>query len=137
MNQLKLRRAYLDNCCIGKMSLDGIPLCYTVERPWLSNKWSISCVPHGIYDLIPIKNHYKYGYCWYLSNKSLGVSLNDDTQRTGILIHTANFPNQVKGCIAPGMFMHPTKWGVMNSEDAMNHLRKILKDDIKWSIEII
>lgn len=137
MNQLKLRRAYLDNCCIGKLSLNGLFLCYTVERPWLSNRWSISCVPAGIYDLLPIKGHYKYGDCWYLENKALGVSLNDDTQRTEILIHIANFPHEVIGCIAPGLELHPTRWGVAHSRLAMEKLRKIITSEFEWSIEII
>jgi hypothetical protein len=135
--KLRLRRNYLDNCTLGKLSLDGINLCYTVEKPWLSNKPFLSCVPSGTYDLIPIKNHDKYSDCWYLSNPDLGVSLNGNTTRTEILVHIANFPENVVGCIGPGLNLHPTKWGVSNSGSAMKYLRNILKDDVKWSIEII
>lgn len=136
-NRLKLRRNYLDNCTLGKLSFDGVHLCYTVEKPWLSNEKFKSCVPPGVYDIIPIKKHHKFGNCWYLSNKNLGVSLNSDTIRTEIFIHIANYPHNVVGCIGPGLTLHPEKWGVGRSTNAMNHLRSILKDDINWKIEII
>lgn len=56
MGNLVLRRTYLDNCTIGKWSKDGVHLVYTVERPWLSNKKSVSCIPAGNYNLVFMKN---------------------------------------------------------------------------------
>lgn len=126
MANIVLRRNYLDNCTLGKWSLNGIHLVYTVERPWLSNQVGISCVSHGIYDLIFMKNHPKFGDCWYLENPDLGVTIMGPSTRTEIFVHVANFTHNVIGCIGPGLRLHPQRWGVADSTKAMNLLREKL-----------
>lgn len=134
---LELRRSYLDNCTIGKISLDGIDICYTVEKVWLSNIPFKSCVPAGVYELLE-HNSPKHGQCHVLKNHNLGVGIDKgDSVRYGCLIHIANFPSQVVGCIAPGLELHPERWGVAHSGSAIKHLRKLLKDDVEWKINII
>jgi len=126
---MKLERAYLDNCTIGKLYRHGQFLCYTVERPWLSNRKSISCIPPGEYKVEPYESP-TFGDVFFLQNKALGVSLYEDTQRTAILIHPANFPHQLEGCIAPGLELNPDTWGVARSKDAMRLLKTYIFDSI-------
>lgn len=68
--------------------------CCTIELPWLNNQKFISCIPEGLYKIVvhqPNKK-YKHGY----------IQLLNVTNRSGILIHIANYVRQILGCIAPG-----------------------------------
>lgn len=123
---LELKRAYLDNCTIGKMYFKGEFVCYTVERPWLNNEKGVSCIPAGVYSLEPYTSS-KYFDCFFLGNKNLGVGLLETFQRTYILIHPANYASELEGCIAPGLDLHPSTWGVSQSRVAMDKLRKLIK----------
>lgn len=132
---LKLKRAYLDNCTIGKLYFNGGFVCYTLERPWLNNEKNVSCVPAGIYDLSPYSSS-KYHDSFSLTCHSLGVGMTSDYQRTYILIHPANYPDEIQGCIAPGLHLHSRTWGVSDSRVAMNIIRELIgKENIK-QIEI-
>ena len=76
---------------IGRFSLDGEFLCYSVELPWEGNQRNISCIPAGKYDL-----------AWEQSPKfGRRLHVNDVYGRSHILIHAANFQRQIKGCIMP------------------------------------
>ncbi len=137
MNYLKLIRSPLDNCTPGKVYHDDPinHICYTIERPWLSNKPNISCIPPGEYELHRISTP-KHPDAFYLSNPDLGVSWNGDTTRTLIEMHIFNFPGESKGCIGPGMSLHPTHWGVSRSADAMKMLNELIKPGEEWRMII-
>jgi hypothetical protein len=132
---LKLKRSYLDNCTIGKLYFQGEFICYTVERPWLNNEKNVSCVPSGLYQLQPYSSS-KYNDCYSLTAFNLGVGLTPKFHRTHILIHPGNFPNDIQGCIAPGLYLHPTVWGVSQSRVAMDKLRGIIESNKIEEIEI-
>ena len=131
---LRLERAYLDNCTIGKLFFQGEFVCYTVEKPWKNNAKSISCIPAGIYWIEPYHSQ-KYPNCYSLKCNALGVSVTGQ-HRTYILIHPANFPSELEGCIAPGLELHPERWGVSRSRDAMGKLRVLIEDRNLNQIEI-
>lgn len=132
---LHLKRSYLDNCTIGKLFYGGKFVCYTVERPWLNNEQGVSCIPAGTYDLNRYDSN-KFKDCFSLTCHSLGVGLTGDYHRNYILIHPGNFPGDIEGCIAPGMELHPTTWGVSQSENAMDLLRKLIGVNEIKKIEI-
>ncbi len=84
---------------------------HTIERPWiqgpdlggLSNE---SCVPDGIYQLVP-HTRPNNDKVVALVNEELGVwyQKNDRPDNWGrylVLIHVANFVDDVIGCIGPG-----------------------------------
>lgn len=132
---LKLKRAYLDNCTIGTVFFKGEFVCYTVERPWLNNQKTFSCIPAGTYDLSRYDSA-KHPDCFSLTCHDLGVGLTREYHRNYILIHVGNFPSDVEGCIAPGLGLHPSTWGVANSRDAMNKLRLLIKNKNIKQMEI-
>lgn len=134
-NKLKLERAYLDNSTIGKLYYKGVKVCYTVERAWLNNQRSISCIPAGTYKLIPFSSK-KHPKCFLLQNEMLNVGISH-THRTACLIHIANFPHEINGCIAPGLELHPTKWGVAQSRKAMDILRDLIAENNITKLEIV
>lgn len=78
---------------LGKLYLDGVRICETLELPWKDNKTGISCIPTGTYKVV--KRHSpKY-------KDHLHVL--DVPGRSWILFHPANRTSELRGCIAPGV----------------------------------
>lgn len=94
---------------------------FTVEKPWLNNKSFESCVPEGDYILIPHKSN-KYGEVLALVNTHIGIThyKEHDSVRYAILIHTANYPKDVVGCIGLGDNYIPDKNMVTNSRQSIS-----------------
>lgn len=65
----------------------------TLELPWKMNQRNISCIPEGVYQAEKYESE-KHGKCFHVK---------DVENRTGILIHPANFVRELRGCIAPGL----------------------------------
>lgn len=96
-----------------------------VERPWRNNKPYESCVPEGDYDWLPHQSP-KYGECYVLSAPTLGVTVysQENSIRTVCLLHPANKPSQLQGCLAPGLdfgFLGG-EWAVLSSRNAFKIL---------------
>lgn len=89
---------------------DGSHVCFVVERADLNNTPNQSCVPEGTYHLVPHQSP-KFGACYALEAPTLGVTRYGPSLRTHILIHSANTPSQLQGCLAPGVDV-----GVINGE---------------------
>ena len=70
----------------------------------------------------------KYGWSWFLQGE--GVDLEDRGDRFACLIHTANWPHQLQGCISPGLAKGVVgdKYGIFNSRLAMNQFRSWLDE---------
>lgn len=105
---------------------DGKLIAYTCEREWLDNKPRISCVPAGVYRLIPHISP-RFGLSFGLDNPELGVTLYGPSQRSRTLIHAANWPTDLEGCIAPGIGWHGQGWGVRESRKALAKLHNLLR----------
>ena len=137
--KITLETMSFNNCTVGKLYVDGVVLCYTIEKPWKNNEPMISCVPAGVYELNPCKSH-RFGGTYCLENTDLGVSLHRNTKRTHILIHKANKESQLLGCIAPvsyfGVLNGEVEWCGMSSAKAYNKLMNVLNGELH-SIEII
>lgn len=85
--------------------------CLTVEREWLDNKPGESCIPPGEYPF-KLSTYYKGGYPAY---EIFGVP-----NRNRILIHIANKPTDVQGCV--GLGKH---WGWIDGEWAVSSSREV------------
>ena len=72
--------------------LEKVFECKTNELPWKGNKRNISCIPVGVYH-VSHRESPKYGNHLYVE---------DVVDRTWILIHVANFEEQLRGCISVG-----------------------------------
>lgn len=86
------RNKFSDRSTLGKIFIDGAFHCFSLER---ALKDPDHCaIPEGIYDME-----------WYDSpHNHLTVPLLKNVPgREMIEIHPANFPEQLAGCIAPGM----------------------------------
>lgn len=85
-------------------------LCYTLELPWLGNITGLSCIPTGQYQMHKIYTpQFRYHY-----------SIPRVPGRTNIAIHQANWPSELKGCIALGETIASD--AVYNSRSALKKL---------------
>ena len=99
---ITLERSYLPFGTYGRWSqeedIHKASECFTVERPWLDNKPSVSCIPEGTYKIFRSTYH-RGGYpCFEVS---------DVKGRSLIKIHIANWPKDVHGCIGMGNKITP------------------------------
>ena len=126
---ITLETMSFNNCTVGKLHVDGVFLCYTMEKPWKDNTPMVSCIPAGVYELNPCISP-KFGETYCLENSSLDVSLCGCTKRTHILIHKANMESQLLGCIAPvssfGVLSGKGEWCGLSSAVAYNKLIDVL-----------
>ena len=102
---------------IGRLDCDGVQF-FTVERPWLNNAPNISCIPDGEYEMVRVDSP-KFGEnMWEIANVS---------GRTHILIHIANNPANVEGCIGLGKTIYPNGEGVGSSRIAVEAFYEMTK----------
>lgn len=91
----------------GKLYLDGAFFCFTCEQRWNDNKIDSSCIPVGSYELLPYDSP-AHGKTVVFHNPSLNIFGTKDLIPKGTKgrslceIHNANWPFQLRGCIAVG-----------------------------------
>lgn len=100
----------------------------TVELPWRYNERRISCIPEGIYEVVP-RTSRKHGLHFHVLNVQ---------DRSLILFHVANFVRELEGCIAPGLNHSDIDADgvidVVHSRAAMERLLKVAPDGFTLKI---
>ena len=135
-----IRQAYFQMGTFGVLSV-GDHTWHIAEQPWNDNKPFKSCIPEGHYEVVKHSSP-KFGRCFALIGEGVGLN-KGDAHRYAILIHPANWPDQVQGCLAPGLSLQPIpaggrEWprslGVTQSQLAMQQMLDVLPD--VWHLEI-
>lgn len=72
-----------------------------MERLWAENAARVSCVPAGRYQLVPWSSK-KFPRARALVGETVGLVAGPGVARSAILIHSANRPLELLGCIALG-----------------------------------
>ena len=136
-NTIRLSRTqYADNGTPGVLSLPDGWACFTIELPWRNNRPNLSCIPEGEYDLrmrpSGVVKHSTHG------DYTAGWEVTGVPGRTYIMIHPANYPPELEGCIAPGMSAITMKGypAVGQSLKAFERLMVKTGSDIGWKIHI-
>lgn len=143
-------RDYRDpRCTLGVLAVNGLKI-QTLERSWvpsplgLCGTKGVSCVPAGEYKLVP-HNSEAHPKVWALVNPALGVYHWDADvpagcaiARTVALIHAANYPEELRGCIATGKQRVKANgaWWISQSRDALNELRNALQSSYDITLTI-
>lgn len=95
---------------------------FTMEPPWENNEKFKSCIPAGEYIMVKHDSP-KFGKCFKLL---------DVPERTDILMHPGNFPENTTGCILVGCGFKDIdgdrKLDVVDSRKAMDELLGMLTD---------
>jgi len=123
-----MRRKPDDKQTLGTGEADGFTF-YTLELPWLGNKFQVSSISTGTYTVV---KRWSPKYKWHFH--ILGV-----TGRTWILIHAGNYYYHTKGCILVGAKLmdinHDGYDDTVTSRVTLNKLLKILPK--KFTLVII
>lgn len=75
---------------------------WLMEREWNGNRRNVSCVPRGEYKLV--RHHgTKYPDTWALVGLTVGGGVHaiQGKSRYACVIHSAAFPSDLEGCLAP------------------------------------
>lgn len=107
---------------------------FIVERPWLDNQVNVSCIPAGEYLVIKrdgSNSDLKYPDAWQIC---------DVPGRTGIVMHVANHPIEVEGCLAPNTDVKLYGDGGIRgyrSADAVARIDELLAGETEFMLEIV
>jgi hypothetical protein len=122
---LIVRDTYNATETFGKLYINGVFICDTLELPWRNNERSVSCIPKGKYQVVhrqsaKYKNH---------------LHIIDVPGRSLILIHPGNSAKDTNGCILPGMIRSANS--LLNSKIAMDEIMKLTfkKTDIEIEVQ--
>lgn len=130
------RDGYTEMGTFGRLILPSGRELYTVERPWLSNRQSVSCIPEGVYTLgsrfsnvVKRTSGGKYSQGWEVQSVP---------GRSYIMLHPGNTMDDLEGCIAVGDSLGYVKgkWAVLNSRKAFDVLMDELARQREWLLEI-
>lgn len=116
-----------EDACLSRIHSDDVDLdIFGLERRWQGNRSNISCIPAGVYTLVPWASP-KFGNVLAYVGGTVSPYQDDVPEhagRWGCLVHPANYWKDLEGCTAPGM---DRGWSsdnlcVWKSRDAMEAL---------------
>lgn len=111
--ELTLERAYFKEGTNGALFCSGKLLCFTIELPWKENRRTVSCIPEGVYEVIPR----------YSTKFNHHLLVKDVKNRNLILIHPANDAlKELQGCIAPVTYLS----GIGKGSQSRSVMQKLL-----------
>ncbi len=121
------RTKLLPTGTLGKLSVDGLFECFTLERPTeKSGGPEPFCIPIGIYRVsIIFSPHFQMLVPWIM----------DVPGRTNIEIHPANWISDLLGCVAVGQ--NQSEGYVGMSRAAFSALMDKLKGQTDLTIEVV
>ena len=113
--EIKIERKFQSHeCTSGYLSINGSPICYVLERPWVDNLPYISSIPVGTY----------HGFVRTDGPKGWRIELADVPKRPHIQLHIGNTTADSVGCLLPGMKLdEDSLCTVIDSATAMSKLR--------------
>lgn len=136
-NLIRMERAYLPECTLGVLTVEGGYQCRTIEPPWNDNQRKISCIPEGTYIMrkrvSPIVQRTTQGA------HTEGWEVTNVAGRTFIMVHVGNWVRNTDGCILPGKgigFTRDDGLMVTNSRTAFDELMTELESQDEWILKI-
>ncbi|OJW34628.1 MAG: hypothetical protein BGO54_07815 [Sphingobacteriales bacterium 46-32] len=112
------RKLTSNNCIQGYLSINGSPICYTMELPYRGNINDISSIPKGKYDAV-IRTDKKLGW---------KIELLNVPNREHIQIHLGNYTSDITGCTLVGKSINTDNCSVGKSKDAIMEIERLFKD---------
>lgn len=113
----------------GVLLYGALPFTLTLEREWLDNKISISCIPEGEY-LCKRVNSPRFKNTFEVT---------DVEGRTHILFHKGNLDDDSHGCILVGekFGLLSESTGILESRQGFNEFMLLLEDDTEFKLTIV
>ncbi|HEX2608022.1 MAG TPA: DUF5675 family protein [Flavisolibacter sp.] len=116
--ELQLFREYLKEGTHGELFYKDLFICYTVERPWLLQDPSGSCVKEG---------HYRLTYCHDQRNREHFQLMDTPGKRIYRINSIRKFGKSLVSCIAPALWFTAPGQGAY-SLHAKNAILKLLDE---------
>lgn len=91
------RYEYTETGTYGQLWLPDGQVLQTLEPPWADNLPFVSCVPEGLYALLPHDTE-KYPSTWALEGETVS-HWPSDKARYSIVMHNGNYASDTSGCI--------------------------------------
>jgi hypothetical protein len=135
MKNAQLIRCSVEAECIrGVLLMEGEPVCVTLELPWKENEAGKSCIPPGTYHC-----QRRAARSNITGGKGQAFEVEKVPGREGVLIHVANTPQQLRGCIAVGRAFDKGRFGepmISDSRVAFDKLFRAVAGDSEFQITI-
>lgn len=109
------RNIFDEKGIIGYMYINDLPVCYTLELPWLDNKKQISAVPIGFYNTL----------IRYDKKDQWRIQLKNVIDRNGVQVHVGNYTTEIKGCILVGLEVDASNFSISKSKKAYSILKQL------------
>jgi len=135
--KIKIVREISNNeCTLGRLYIDGVEQCYTLEDVQRDVKIDKeTAIPKGSYSLelqtVGVK-HMEY-IQKFANNPGFHkgmIQLKNVTGFSGIMIHIGNSKNDTEGCILVGKIINKVINQIQNSKDAYIEVYPIIRDGI-------
>jgi len=140
-NLVLTRNAFTPWGVFGELEFPTYEKFFTIERPWLNNKPFKSCIPDGVYYLE--KRHSPVVGRTSGQEFQEGWEVTDVVDRTFIMIHPANWKEDLAGCIGVGLDYAITRnrknesaLSVLRSRDAFREVMALLDEQSSWTLDI-
>lgn len=137
MTKATLTRTYTPTQTLGELVI-GTFKCKTLELAWKNNAPKVSCIPEGVYQVVP-RTSAKYGRHLHITNVP---------NRSFILIHWGNYAgsinpksgqSDIKGCVlVGGSFADINKDGIVdivNSKPMFAAIMMLFPDGFELTVK--
>lgn len=123
------RLSELSDATMGIMIFDNVPRLVTLELPWRNNQRNVSRIPAGEYTVERTISP-RFGKAWQVKAVP---------ERSHILIHRGNAPEDTEGCILVGFRFGDTLGAsrIHDSRDAMSWLDAYLTSKQSEQMEVV
>lgn len=129
MNEHRLERLFTGGGGLfGRLTSARGKVFATLEREWRGNQPRVSCIPPGRYELVPWQGT-RFPKHWALRGGTVGLWPGEGVERSAILIHAANHPEELAGCIALGTLAGGARSHLTGSRAAVRAFFDELEDE--------
>lgn len=128
MNIEVIRTASTEHCTLGKLYIDGVEQCYTLEDVVREEKvYGETAIPLGRYRVdVTFSNRFQCDM----------PLLVDVPNFSGVRIHTGNTDKDTHGCILVGTHVSPDGNAISDSRGAYNVIFPKIRDAIQRGEEV-
>lgn len=130
----------------GELTYKGKFVAHSMERGWNANRPFVSCLPKGLYALVPYI--YKQGQSgevvtFVLVNNVIGITAKKESGNKSVryscCLHYANWAEQLQGCISFGGSVSnmKSKPSVSGSKKATNKVLRLIHAQNITHLEIV
>ena len=137
MSKLTLKRIAMTSEGTFGVLISDVPFALTLERKWLNNQRSVSCIPSGEYKCLRCSNSPDYDF---KNSPRFGntFQIMDVPDRSHILFHKGNLDDDSHGCVLIGEQFGQlgSHSGILSSKQGFNEFMDLLEHQDEFDLTI-